>query len=175
MYFKLDWLISNNSQKHVNSLKNAAYIHFESARAYSKSDPNPLHMHPLNYLILKVTKFMCAINFRCIWFHPLVGKSTKAPRNRHLSARYFTSTTTRLTFSPEYSNCERQSRENTRRKFPAASLLEHIAGISMCHQHQQSPGRANSYLSVTPTPFPTFRRLPPDFIPKAKLSTYERW
>lgn len=79
--------------------------------------------------------------------------------NRHLSARYFTSTTTRLDFPPEYSNCERQSRENTRRKFLAASLLEHIAGISMCYQHQR-PGRTNSYLSVTPTPFPTFRHHP---------------
>lgn len=116
---------------------------------------------------------MCAINFRCIWFHPPVGKSTKAPRNRHLSARYFTSTTTRLAFSPEYSNCERQSRENTRRKFPAASLLEHIAGISMCHQHQQRPGRTNSYLSVTPTLFPTFRHhptaLPPGLHSKSKI------
>lgn len=52
--------------------------------------------------------------------------------------RYSASTTTRLALSPEYSNCERQSQENTRRKFPAASLLEHIAGISMCHQHQRT-------------------------------------
>lgn len=125
--------------------------------------------------------------YRCVQScHPSpfarVGKSTKTLRNRHLSARYSASTTTtRLALSPEYSNCERQSQENTRRKFPAASLLEHIAGISMCHQHQRARHRrTNSYLSVTPTPFPTYRphptmRLPPDFIPKAKLSTYERW
>lgn len=119
-------------------------------------------------------KTMCTMN--CLE-SLLVGKSVKTPRNRHLSSHYSASTSTRLAFSPENSNCERQSQENTQRKFPAASLLEHIAGISMCHQHQR---RSNSYLSVTPTLFPTSpasiqRRLPPDFIPKAKLSTYERW
>ena len=43
--------------------------------------------------------------------------------------------------------------------FLPASLLEHIAGISMCHQHQRPCyRRSNSYLSVTPiTLFPTYR------------------
>lgn len=67
--------------------------------------------------------------------------------NRHLSARYSASPSTRPTLSPEYSNCERQSRENTPRKFPTASLRRHIA----------------RYFNVPPTPsslLPTRRVLP---------------
>lgn len=101
---------------------------------------------------------------------PVVGKSVKAPRNRHLSSHYSASTSTRLAFSPENSNCERQSQENTRRKFPAASLLEHITGISMCHQHQRPHHRrSNSYLSVTPTPFPTYRPQSRDGSPRTSF------
>lgn len=101
----------------------------------------------------------------------VVGKSARTPRpNRHLSSHYSASTSTRLAFSPENSNCERQSQENTQRKFPAASLLEHIAGISMCHQHQRPRHRrSNSYLSVTPTLFPTYRPQSKDGSPRTSF------
>lgn len=61
--------------------------------------------------------------------------------NRHLSAPLFRLyEADPLPPSQEYSNCERQSRENTRLgSFRRASLLR-IAGVSMC-QHQHHPGR----------------------------------
>jgi len=66
--------------------------------------------------------------------------------------------------------------------FLPASLLEHIARYFNVPPTPASPLPSrqllpfgNTYNAISYLPASIQRRLPPDFIPKAKLSTYERW